>query len=276
MQLPSVAFDPIPQYLFPPEDVMSALPRAQKRLVQLLAKGSTNDPAATTKSWSLDFLLAPECLNWSPVYPYHLSHVRFSRNELDAADPYTPTSKVTPKYLSSGKRAQVDIPASTFFRSVGYKSLSLPGLQEDLGIQFDTQRGVIPNDGFGRVTSPADTGDYHRLPNGSLLSHLPGLYCAGWVKRGPTGVIATTMTDAFSTADTVVADMAGQHPILNSPGRSTGLGWEGVRVEAEKRGLRTTDWKDWKTIDGIERERGQQKGKLRDKFGRVEEMLEVV
>lgn len=276
MQLPFVAFDPIPQDLFPPEDVMSVLPRAQRRLTQLLAKGSTNDPAAATKTWSLDFLLVPECLNWSPIYPYPLSHVRFSRNELDPADPYTPTSKVIPKYLSSGKRAQVDIPASTFFRSVGYKSLSLPGLQEDLGIQFDAQRGVIPNDGFGRVTSPADTGDHHRLPDGSLLSHLPGLYCAGWVKRGPTGVIATTMTDAFSTADTVVADMAGQHPILHSPGRSTGLGWDGVREEAEKRGLRTTNWKDWERIDGIERERGQKKGKLRDKFGRVEEMLEVV
>lgn len=281
LQLPSVAFDPIPRDLFPPEDIMSSLPRAQKRLVQLLAKGSTNDPATATKSWSLDFLLSPECLNWSPVYPYHLSNVRFSRNELDPADPHLPSSKVTPTYLSSGKRAQVNIPANTFFRSVGYKSLALPGLEEDLGVSFDANRGVIPNDGFGRVTSPTETGDTHRLPDGSLLSHLPGLYCAGWVKRGPTGVIATTMTDAFSTADTIMADMAGQHgdptkSMLNSPGRSTGLGWEGVRPEAEKRGLRTTSWSDWERIDAAERERGQQKGKLRDKFGRVEEMLEVV
>ena len=281
LQLPSVAFDPIPRDLFPPEDIMSSLPRAQKRLVQLLAKGSTNDPATATKSWSLDFLLSPECLNWSPVYPYHLSNVRFSRNELDPADPHLPSSKVTPKYLSSGKRAQVNIPANTFFRSVGYKSLALPGLEEDLGVSFDANRGVIPNDGFGRVTSPTETADTHRLPDGSLLSHLPGLYCAGWVKRGPTGVIATTMTDAFSAADTIMADMAGQHgdptkSMLNSPGRSTGLGWEGVRPETEKRGLRTTSWSDWERIDAAERERGQQKGKLRDKFGRVEEMLEVV
>lgn len=276
LQLPSVAFDPIPKDLFPSEDVVSQLPRAQKRLIQLLEKGSANDPATATKSWSLDFLLSPECLNWSPVYPYHLSHVRFSRNELDPADPHASSAKVTPKYLSSGKPAQVNIPASTFFRSVGYKSLALPGLQEDLGVQFDEQRGVIPNDGFGRITSPKDTGDTHRLPDGTLLSHIPGLYCAGWVKRGPTGVIATTMTDAFSTADTILADMAGQHALLNSPGRSTGLGWEGVRAEAENRGLRTTSWSDWERIDAVERERGQQKGKLREKIGRVEEMLEVV
>ncbi|GAB1191122.1 hypothetical protein APSETT444_000293 [Aspergillus pseudonomiae] len=277
LQLPGVSFDPVRKELFPPDDVMNALPRAQKRLIQLLAKGSSNDPATSTKSWSLDFLLSPECLNWSPIHPYRLSHVKFSRNELDPSNPYIPSAKVSPKHLSSGKRAQVNIPANTFFRSVGYKSLPLPGL-EDLGIQFDTKRGVIPNDGFGRVTSPTNTGANEQLPDGSVISHLPGLYCAGWVKRGPTGVIATTMTDAFTTADVVVADLSshrGKGSLLNGPGHSTGLGWEGVRPEAEKRGLRATTWQDWQRIDAAERERGQQIGKPRSKFGRVEEMLEV-
>ncbi|KNG88455.1 NADPH-adrenodoxin reductase Arh1 [Aspergillus nomiae NRRL 13137] len=277
LQLPGVSFDPVRKELFPPDDVMNALPRAQKRLIQLLAKGSSNDPATSTKSWSLDFLLSPECLNWSPIHPYRLSHVKFSRNELDPTNPYIPSAKVSPKHLSSGKRAQVNIPANTFFRSVGYKSLPLPGL-EDLGIQFDTKRGVIPNDGFGRVTRPTNTGANEQLPDGSVISHLPGLYCAGWVKRGPTGVIATTMTDAFTTADVVAADLSshrGKGSLLNGPGHSTGLGWEGVRPEAEKRGLRATTWQDWQRIDAAERERGQQIGKPRSKFGRVEEMLEV-
>ncbi|KAI9934953.1 NADPH-adrenodoxin reductase [Aspergillus wentii] len=276
LQLPGVSFDQVPRELLPPEDVMASLPRAQKRLIQLLAKGSTNDPASANKSWSLDFLLSPECLNWSPVHPYRMSHVRFARNELDPADPFSPSAKVTPKHLSSGKRAEVDVPANTFFRSVGYKSHPLPGL-EDLGIQFDDRRGVIPNDGFGRVTSPSNTGDNQRLPDGSLISHLPGLYCAGWVKRGPTGVIATTMTDAFSTADTVAADLAQQNKptLLNAKG-SSGLGWEGVRPEAEKLGVRATSWSDWQRIDSVELERGAQKGKSRDKIGRVQEMLDVV
>ncbi|PYH94614.1 NADPH-adrenodoxin reductase Arh1 [Aspergillus ellipticus CBS 707.79] len=278
LQLPGVSFDPIPKDLFPSEDVMSALPRAQKRLAQLLAKGSTNDPATSPKSWSLDFLLSPECLHWSPVYPYRLSHVKFARNELDPANPFLSSAKVTPKYLSSGKRAEVEIPANTFFRSVGYKSLALPGL-EDLGIQFNEQRGVIPNDGFGRITTPVNTGENQQLPDGSLISHLPGLYCAGWVKRGPTGVIASTMTDAFTTADAIAADLktkGEKPPLLNSPGQSTGLGWEGVRSEVEKLGLRPTSWADWQRIDRAERQRGEEKGKVRDKFGRVAEMLEVL
>ncbi|KAI9373849.1 NADPH-adrenodoxin reductase Arh1 [Aspergillus egyptiacus] len=281
LQLPSVSFDSIPRDLLPPEDVINALPRAQKRLIQLLAKGSSNDPATATKSWSLDFLLSPECLNWSPKHPYRLSHVRFARNELDPADPFSSSTKIMPKYLSSGERARVDLPANTFFRSVGYKSLALPGLH-DLGISFDDSRGVIPNDGYGRVTttpstSANTTASRDTLPDGSLISHLPGLYCAGWVKRGPTGVIATTMTDAFSTADAVAADVAqsGGSSLLN-PGDGTGLGWEGLRAEAEKLGVRATSWEDWERIDRAERELGAKKDKLREKFGRVEEMLDVL
>ncbi|KAL3474992.1 hypothetical protein BJX99DRAFT_230702 [Aspergillus californicus] len=275
LTLPGVSFDSIPKDLFPPEDVIAGLPRAQKRLIQLLAKGSATDAATAGKSWSLDFLLSPECLNWSPQYPYRLSHVRFSRNELDSADPFSASTKVAPKYLSSGKRAQIDIPANTFFRSVGYKSLPLPGLEE-LGVSFDDSRGVIPNDGFGRITVPVDSesGSRHTLPDGSLVSHLPGLYCAGWVKRGPTGVIATTMTDAFSTADAIAADIVKSGGfLLNAANKGTGLGWEGVRAEAARHDLRATSWEDWERIDRAERELGSKKDKPREKFGRVEEML---
>lgn len=276
LQLPSVSFEPIRKDVFPPEDVVNALPRAQKRLMQLLAKGSANDPETATKKWSLDFLLSPECLDWSPVHPYHLSHARFSRNELDPSDPYTASSKVTPTYLSNGNRAQANLPANVFFRSVGYKSLPLPGL-EDLGIEFDTRRGVIPNDGLGRVTSPSDSGEPRKLPDGSLISYLPGLYCAGWVKRGPTGVIASTMTDAFTTVDTILHDLASHEgSLLHNSGQSTGLGWEGVKDEVQQRGLRATSWQDWQRIDSIERERGQQKGRPREKFTRVEDMLQAL
>ncbi|KAJ5123848.1 uncharacterized protein N7515_007673 [Penicillium bovifimosum] len=278
LQLPGVSFDPVPKDILPPDEVISALPRAQKRLMQLLVKGSTNDPQTSTKSWSLDFLLSPDSLHWSPMHPYHLSHVKFSRNELDPSDPHSPSAKVFPKHLSNGNRAQVNIPACVFFRSVGYKSLPLPGL-EQLGIEFDEQRGIIPNDGFGRVTSLSNKGEPEQLPDGSLISPLPGLYCAGWVKRGPTGVIASTMTDAFTTADTIAQDLATHtesKSLLHAPDRSTGLGWEGVKAEAQRRGLRPTSWQDWQRIDAAERERGRLKGKPRDKFGRVEEMLEVL
>lgn len=280
LQLPSVSFDSVPRDLLPPELVIASLPRPQKRLIQLLAKGSSTHPDEATKSWSLDFLLSPHSLHWSSQFPYHLSHVQFTRNELDPSDPFSPSAKTTPLASSSGRPARVNIPANIFFRSIGYKASPLPGF-EDLGIRFTDHRGTIPNDGFGRVTSSIKESS---TPDGSFGSPLPGLYCAGWVKRGPTGVIASTMTDAFATADTIAADWKARSTVggsrisfLNSStGGSTGLGWEGVRPEAENRGLSPTSWRDWELIDAAERERGKQKGKPRDKFSRIEEMLQIV
>lgn len=40
-----------------------------------------------------------------------------------------------------------------------------------------------------------------------LLCACAGLYCSGWVKRGPTGVIITTMNDSFDTAQSVLEDL---------------------------------------------------------------------
>lgn len=55
----------------------------------------------------------------------------------------------------------------------------------------------------------------------ALRCSLPGLYCSGWVKRGPTGVIATTMTDSFLTSQALLQDLkAGLLPSGPRPGYS--------------------------------------------------------
>ena len=282
LQLPSVAFDPVPAELFPPQSVVSKFPRAEKRLLQLLEKGSTNDPNAATRRWSLDFLLSPDSLQGSAAHPQHLSQVTFTRNVLDPGNPFQRGSSVSPLLTADGAPVQVDVPASVLFRSVGYKSQPLVGL-EDMGVDFDERRGVIRNDGFGRVTSSEETGEGSILPDGSRLFYVPGLYCAGWVKTGPTGVIASTMMDAFTTAEAVASDLekyraqTGETSLLNAPGDGSGQGWEGVRAKAGKKGrLHAVSWQDWLHIDAVERERGREHGKLRDKFGRVEEMLGVL
>ncbi|KAI1948508.1 NADPH-adrenodoxin reductase [Ophidiomyces ophidiicola] len=280
IQLPSVSFEPIPEILFPPPPTIKSLPRAQKRITQLLAKGSPTNSSSTNKSWSLDFLLSPYSFHASDTQPDHLSYIKFTRNQLDPSDPFSPTARAMPRLGDDGKAMQADIPASVCFRSIGYKSLPLQGF-DDLNIPFDVSRGIIPNDGQGRVINSSS--DPSLSPK-DIPTHLPGLYCAGWVKRGPTGVIASTMTDAFDTAEAIVADWthhlgasSGAPTFLNSgEGGATGLGWDGVRGEAEKLGLRPTSWQDWEAIDRVEMERGQAKGKIREKFGCVKEMLDVL
>jgi len=78
------------------------------------------------------------------------------------------------------------IPAQMVLRSVGYQSVPLPG------IPFDERSYTVPN-AEGRVLG-ADG-----LP-------LPGEYVAGWLKRGPTGVIGTNKSDAAQTVRSLLAD----------------------------------------------------------------------
>ena len=75
------------------------------------------------------------------------------------------------------------IPCGIVFRSVGYQRVELPG------VPFDGGR-AIPNEG-GRV---------------GRRQARPGVYCAGWIKRGPSGVIGTNKKDATETVDLPVED----------------------------------------------------------------------
>lgn len=49
---------------------------------------------------------------------------------------------------------------------------------------------------------------HYTHPHSGKVVGVDGLYCSGWIKRGPTGIIATTMQDAFATAATVLKDLA--------------------------------------------------------------------
>lgn len=96
------------------------------------------------------------------------------------------------------------------------------------------------------------------------MRQLQGLYTSGWVARGPNGVIATTMFDAFSTADLVAADLLS---LPSSPAKA-----EPPLVELAG-GRRVVSWSDWERIDREERRRGKELGKVREKITRVEELL---
>jgi adrenodoxin-NADP+ reductase len=230
--------------------------------MEVLKKGSGSSVSSAPKSWSLDFCLSPTAFNPAESFPGQLGSVLFERTRL-VPDPFNLKAK------AQGTGEVVEFPASLAFRSIGYKSEGLPGYQE-LGIPFDDQLGVIPNDHLGRVVN-----DNEGWSDSHTAMVIPGLYCAGWVKRGPTGVIASTMDDAFSTAESISMDWYGHLPFLNE-GKGTGLGWDGVKVEAEKRGCRRVSWQDWKRIDAAEKAAGQQKGKEREKFTNVEDMLAVL
>lgn len=271
LTLPSVGFAPIdsPDASRPlvPLDA-SKLPRQQKRLAQLLAKGSSTPFGQASKAWSLDFLLSPTSFIASPASSSDLASISMTRNRYTTeSDPYSRDARI--KSTSD----TTEIPSSLAFRSVGYLSTPIPGLSS-IGVPFDSRKGIIPNDVYGRVINP-DFG-----PSDLTAGHVAGCYCAGWVKRGPTGVIASTMEDAFTSGEVIARDWDEGVPFLNDGASGVDAesrtGWDGVRKMLDSRGVRWVGWKDWKRIDDVERQRGKLKGKEREKIADTKEMLKVL
>ena len=270
MKLPGVGLHAFDQAaLLPPS--LKDLPRAQRRLMEVVAKGSVTPLAEARKSWSLDFCLAPKQFSsdvrggaaGAAAGEPRVAMATFERTRL--ADPFDGNAQVE----HTGEL--VDMPAQLVFRSIGYRSQALDGF-DDLGIPFDERRGMILNDGVGRVLRDV------RSPDASMTTQpFPGFYCAGWVKRGPTGVIASTMEDAFTTADAIVADWQAQVPFLARGGGEEGRGgWDGVRAEIDTSKARVVSWADWQKIDRVEMDKGKPLGKPRSKFTRIADMLSVL
>ena len=117
------------------------------------------------------------------------------------------------------------IPAQMVLRSVGYQSVPLPG------IPFDERSHTVPNV-EGRVLGPG--GD-----------PLPREYVAGWLKRGPTGVIGTNKSDAAQTVRSLLADFTGAGP---GQGRPAG---ELARLLAG-RGVVPVSYADWLKVEQAE------------------------
>ncbi|EXJ89433.1 ferredoxin-NADP+ reductase [Capronia epimyces CBS 606.96] len=260
LQLEDVNFTPIPNELFPAD--LAKLPRPRRRLLELLKKGSPVKEKAT-KSWSLDFLLAPTFLNWSAADPDRLEGVTFSKTRLE--DPSSSESPVV-----NTDETQV-IATSILFRSIGYKAEAILGMAE-IGAEFDQGKGTIRHDGLGRVVPVSQSAT---VGNGDGNGKV-AVYCSGWVKRGPTGVIASTMTDAFQTAEAIVEDWKRAYASNSGPESLRG-GWTGVQAEAQalKLPLRPLHWDKWQKIDEAEKAEGAKRGKPREKFGKVSEMLEA-
>ncbi|XP_073654280.1 NADPH:adrenodoxin oxidoreductase, mitochondrial isoform X7 [Tursiops truncatus] len=140
-----------------------------------------------------------------------------------------------------------DLPCGLVLSSIGYKSCPI-----DPSVPFDPKLGVIPNM-EGRVVD------------------VPGLYCSGWVKRGPTGVITTTMTDSFVTGQILLQDLkAGLLPSGPRPG------YAAIKALLGRRGVWPVSFSDWEKLDAEEVSRGQGAGKPREKLLDPQEMLRLL
>ncbi|HZT92841.1 MAG TPA: FAD-dependent oxidoreductase [Gaiellaceae bacterium] len=134
------------------------------------------------------------------------------------------------------------IPAGLVLRSVGYKGVPLPG------VPFDERSGTIPNDG-GRVRGAERT------------------YAAGWIKRGPSGVIGTNKKDAVETVEHLLEDARAGRLRRGGAGTLEGL--------LDAKGVEYVEYEGWQAIDAAERSAGEPLGRPRVKLHRWERLLDV-
>jgi ferredoxin/flavodoxin---NADP+ reductase len=146
------------------------------------------------------------------------------------------------RLIGTGELETLDV--QMVLRSVGYQSVPLPG------VPFDPASHIVPN-AAGRVTGPDG-------------EPLPGEYVAGWLKRGPTGVIGTNKSDAAETVRSLLADLAGgpgpgdvQLPraglLPMPPGGDTGPDQTRFSSLLAERGMRPVSYADWLRIEAAER-----------------------
>jgi ferredoxin--NADP+ reductase len=141
-----------------------------------------------------------------------------------------------------------ELACGLLFRSIGYRGVTIPG------VPFDEGRGVFPN-------------REGRIVDGKAA--VSGLYAAGWIKRGPTGIIGTNRADSVATVSSLLED-------LPSLGTTAKPGADGLEDVFKQRGVRVVSYADWQKIDAAEIQRGEPVGKPREKFTRVKEMLSVL
>lgn len=165
----------------------------------------------------------------------HVTGLDVERTHLDLEGQLTGTGQVE------------ELPVDLVVRSVGYRGTAMPG------VPFDPDRNVIPNrDG--------------RVMEGDHAIH--GLYVAGWIKRGPTGIIGTNKKCAVGTVASLMADI--EEGILTPQEEVAGID-EVLRA----RGVRSIGSSGWRSVDAQERARGENQGRPRVTIHERDELMAI-
>lgn len=214
-------------------DCVSKLTRPKKRITELMLKSLSEQKESTcTNTFKPIFHRSPlEILGKTKV-----EGVILGVNRLEGDDILNKRSVLT----NDRETVKCELAIS----SIGYKSV-----QADKDIPFDFDRGVVKN------------------TNSNVER---GVYVSGWLGTGPTGVILTTMSNAFGVADLILRDIEAEKLICKNKG-----GYEEIMKTLNENNVQVVSWKNWQKIDKYEEAEGQKVGKPREKIVSIEKMLQI-
>jgi ferredoxin/flavodoxin---NADP+ reductase len=213
--------------------------RAGAKKVEILQSYARRAPEGKPRRLVLRFLVSPVAVLDNGAGA--VGGIRLVRNRLVASATGTIQAQPTEQVE--------ELPAGLVFRSVGYRGVPLPG------VPFDDKWGVVLNE-KGRVLDP------------NTKQPLLGEYTAGWIKRGPTGVIGTNKPDAAETATAMLEDAAAGQML--APAEPDAAAAERLVTQRQPHYV---DYADWLRLNDLEVARGRSRGSPRLKFTRVDEIL---
>lgn len=200
------------------EDAIASSKVAARNL-EVLREWAGRTPGTASRRLHLHFFSRPVEI----VGDYAVAGVRVERTRLADDGSLVGTGEIT------------ELPAQLIVRSVGYRGVPLAG------VEVDARTGTIPNE-EGRV-----------LRDGTPV---PGVYVAGWIKRGPTGIIGTNKKCAIASVEALMTDMA-------ADGRARPGSGGSVVERLRDSGAIVIDSAGWRSIDAAERQLGTAQGRER-------------
>jgi len=210
----------------PPEGDDALLEPGMRKSVTHLRSFAAN-PVAKPVTIDFDFFAMPVAIEGAKDNGGHAERIIVERTTLDA------------ELRSHGTGETYAIDAGLVISCIGYQTPPIPG------VPYEHGRGRFANDD-GRI--------------------LPGLYCVGWARRGPSGTIGTNKPDGARIAEMVLEDV----------GRGAGkAGRPGLDALLASRGVAPVTFADWRRIEAAEVAAALD-GNPREKFVSVEAMLEAI
>lgn len=220
------------------EELEASGDRALQKKADLIRSYADNDPNSKSRKLYLRFLLSPtEVIGQDGC----VAGLLMVKNELYKTDLGTLRPRATDQHET--------LACGLVFRSIGYQGVPLPD------IPFHEKWGVILNN-QGRVIDP------------ETQQPIPGLYTAGWIKRGPSGVIGTNKPDSVETVHCMLED-AQQGVSFNPSAPSR----DAVEAFLKTRKPQFVSYEGWRKLDALEVANGESLGRPRLKFTAIEEML---
>ncbi|MCD2111621.1 4Fe-4S binding protein [Rhodococcus rhodochrous] len=190
------------------------------------------------------------CVAQSPAEGARRIHLQFLRSPVEVlGSGRVEGLRVAVNDPGSGTSVE-DFPTGLVLRSIGFRGMPVRA------VPFDDEHGTIPHRAGAVVDPRTDT-------------PVPGVYTAGWIKRGPSGVIGSNRPCSAETATSIFSDFtAGK---LTEP-RGDRVSFSEFLLAAHPEHI---DLHGWRRIDAQEKSAGRAVGRPRLKVVDRDELVAV-